>query len=74
LTNGPKPAIVIYGGYTMTQITDNASINYAIEDIEAAIFERYGIHTDEKFRAVLEDVLGKVYHDAQMYMALVEVK
>lgn len=45
-------------------ISLNPYVNYAIEAIEEEIYLATGVHTNERTRAVLEDVLHKMLWDA----------
>ena len=53
----------------MMKITENAAVNYAIDEIETEVFYRTGWHSDERFRDYIEtlllDLFGKQNKEVQ---------
>lgn len=45
----------------MINVTENASVNYAIDEIETEVFYRTGWHSDERFREYIQTLLLELF-------------
>lgn len=50
---------------SMMKITDNAAVNYAVDEIETEVFYRTGWHSDERFRNFIETMLLELFSDKE---------